>query len=507
MAEGAVVDFGSLAEATLELPQLDSTPASSAGEGTQIGGDGTAQSQGGDGTKGAETILPEGTKPPDTGEVTQGEQKTGDGTQQQVTPLEPTPQNVRNYLKTLKAEGANAKIVKEIHNAYERINAYGDVYKTVQEARDARAVLESVGGAEGIETLRNFKDNVEASDQLLYEGNPEVVTNIVSDLKEQGRLDALGKLASPFLEALFQFDKEGFQKAMLPYFVQDFLGSEFPKVFDTEILPLLKALDEVKKSEDGKSDVFTYSRAQIAKALNEALAKVNTWHNGRQKQVEESKKTVLTPEMEKFNRDKEAFNKEKTDFQTEKQSTFQQGVAQEAIAADKKALIKPLAEYLKAPFFKDFPRETLQDLANSIMSDLRKTLKADAAYQMQMKALWKKADKDKILEYHNAKVDSIAEDIVRGTVQRRYPSFAKGATAAAGRVAAAAAKKEGAGAGTQQQPTGKGATYKDPIYVAQRPDRKNIDWTAPNADEHLIMGRALLKDTKKWVTWRKPMAK
>ena len=163
------------------------------------------------------------------------------------------------------------------------------------------------------------------------------------------------------------------------------------------------------------------------------------------------------------------------------------------------------------PFFKDFPYETKVDLGNGIKDRLYASLKADKAYQTQMNAMWKQKtpDRAKMLQYHQAKVDSIATDIVTKTIQNRYPGYAKGGSAA-GKAAAAVVKKESATkAATQSVATGK------PIYVASRPEnlvREAIkvggkDYSTSDLVTLQIMGRGFVKsgDGKsfKFITWRK----
>jgi len=166
---------------------------------------------------------------------------------------------------------------------------------------------------------------------------------------------------------------------------------------------------------------------------------------------------------------------------------------------------------LKMPFFKDFPRETLIDLGNGIKERLYSALKADKAYQTQMTAMWKQKtpDRAKMLQYHQAKVDSIAHDVVTKTVQNRYPGYAKGGSAA-GKAAAAVIKKENT-AKTEQASVASGR----PIYVATRPEslvREPIkvggkEYSASDLVTLQIMGRGFVKSgdgkSYKFITWRK----
>jgi hypothetical protein len=185
-------------------------------------------------------------------------------------------------------------------------------------------------------------------------------------------------------------------------------------------------------------------------------------------------------------------------------------VAKVCESHNNKLLGNELAPFLKMAFFKGYGRENLMPLGNTLKSNLYAALKADNAYQIQMKAMWgaKTPDRAKIEEYHQARVASIAKQIVQDTVQKMYPGYAKGG-AAAGRVAAATDKKAAAA-----KIETKSAATGQPIFVSQKPGRDSIDWDhvdakgRADAEMLMILGRAYLKPTVKgqpgkFVTWRK----
>jgi hypothetical protein len=249
----------------------------------------------------------------------------------------------------------------------------------------------------------------------------------------------------------------------------------------------------------------------IAK-ITDLVKSITDWYTDLDKDAKARTATPAeTPERKKFLAEKAAFEKTKTDAATEDRKKFESGVAEECDKHNNRSLGKVLGGFLKMPFFKDFPYETKVDLGNGIKDRLYAALKADKAYQTQMNAMWKSKNPDraKMLQYHQAKVDSIATDIVTKTIQNRYPGYAKGGSAA-GKAAAAVVKKETATkAAVQSVATGK------PIYVASRPEnlvREAIkvggkDYSASDLITLQIMGRGFVKsgDGKsfKFITWRK----
>ena len=194
--------------------------------------------------------------------------------------------------------------------------------------------------------------------------------------------------------------------------------------------------------------------------------------------------------------------KDQADFKTNQSTEFKNNVAKVCESHNNKLLGADLGPFLKMPFFVGYGKENLIPLGNTIKNNLYTALKADTAYQAQMKAMWgaKTPDRAKIEEYHKARVQSISKDIVRDTVQKMYPGYAKGG-AAAGRVAAAAAKKDVV-AKTEVKAAANTAAGK-PTYVAQKPAWEAIDWDKDPKQLLYITGKAYLKGKGTLVTWRK----
>jgi hypothetical protein len=422
--------------------------------------------------------------------------KAGDG---KVT--DATPANVRNVLKGLRdADPKNADVVKQLHGSYERWNAAKAIFpKGVTEMQEAKAFIDSVGGPDGYKKMQDQIDAVTATDELLYAADPKLWDNVIEDLKANGHPEALAALAPSLLDKLKAHDVDGFYNTTIPV-VANALKEVHMDAF-------VQQFNEALTDKDDKGTV-TPNIGKITK-LVEAVTK---WYNDLTEDAKSRTSTPAeTPERKKFLAEKAAFEKTKADAAKADRTKFESGVAEECEKKNNTLLGKSLGGFLKLPFFKDFPRETLVDLGNGIKDRLYAALKADKAYQTQMDAMWKQKTPDRaaMIQYHEAKVRAIAQDVVTKTVQARYPGYAKGGTAA-GRAAAATAKKETATkAAAASVATGK------PIYVASRPEnlvREAIkvggkEYTAADLVTLQITGRGFVKtpDGKsvKFVTWRK----
>jgi hypothetical protein len=429
-----------------------------------------------------ETSTTEGDKP----EVDAQGKPVVKETVEDLPGTEKTPKEVREALKRFRdADPKNAAMVKQLHGAYERHEAYKAQFPTVEDAREAKAFLDNIGGYEGFEQQQNILKSVEESDQLLYSGDGKLIDNIYEDMKSEGKQEAFGKLASPFLDKLKDVDKKAFLETILPHNVSYVENSGFPNV--------VAALTHALEIGDEKNLIE-------AKAI---VADMGNWYKEIKAAVAKTKQGP-TPEQLALKADREKFEKEQKEFKTNQTKEFQNSIAKESGASDIRKLGAELKPFLDKPYFKPFKDKpaSLRPLANEIQSTLRAELEADKAYQTQMKTLWgaKTPDKTKILQYHNAKVESIASRIVRDTVQRMYPNYTVGGSAA-GRIAAAAQKKE-----VVAKNDAAAVSTGQPQYVAVKPKNLNRDMDPKNLLE--IAGKGYVPNGKggwRLVTWRKPM--
>ena len=400
---------------------------------------------------------------------------------------EKTPKEIRGLLKQMRdADPKNADAVKQLHGAFERWEAAKVIYPGgVKEMTAAKEFMELAGGHEGLEKLQGTQAAAEASDNQLYEGNSELVKNIVDDLKSKGKLDALGKLAPSFLDAVKANDEKGYYTAFAPHFLDGLKECNL----NGAVGGILEALSDPDP-------------ARAVASAKKIAAGVDNWFKGLEADNKKTKEAVVSPERQQLDKDRAAFLKDQADFKTNQSTEFKNNVAKVCESHNNKLLGADLGPFLKMPFFVGYGKENLIPLGNTIKNNLYTALKADTAYQAQMKAMWgaKTPDRAKIEEYHKARVQSISKDIVRDTVQKMYPGYAKGG-AAAGRVAAASAKKDVV-AKTEVKAAANTAAGK-PTYVAQKPAWEAIDWDKDPKQLLFITGKAYLKNGGKLVTWRK----
>src|ERR1035437_7548536 len=453
--EAGVLDFAGIDSAAVSDSAVVDTPAVDT-DVAAVETDAAAAESGKDSAAAAETNA-DGTKK----ETKQ--QYNSDGTPKEAAAdkaedlpgTEKTPQEIRSLLKAMRdADPKNVAAVKQLHGAFERWEA------------------------------------AEASDAKLYDPaqNAELISDVVEDLKAQGKLDNLGSLTSAMLDATKAHNEKGYYAAFAPHFISGLELVNMPGAINGLVAAL--------------ADPDPAKGVAAAKTIADGLKK---WYGDLEAENKKTKEAVVSPERKQLDADRAAFLQQQEEFKTNQSTEFKNSVAKSCESVNNKLLGAELGPFLKMAFFQGYGKENLMPLGNTIKQNLYDTLKADTAYQAQMKAMWgaKTPDRAKIEEYHKARLASIAKDIVRNTVQKMYPGYAKGG-AAAGRVAAAAAKKTvAAKADVAAVASGK------PLYVATKPSRDAIDMDhvdshgKPDAIMEMIAGRAHLKGSGKWVTWRR----
>ena len=376
------------------------------------------------------------------------------------------PAAVRSALKKLRDMGPEfAPIARQLNNSFGREIAYKNVFPKVADAQNAKALLDAVGGQEGFVALQENVKAIQATDAKLYAGDPSVLDDIIEDMRSEGKIDAFGKLASPFLEKLRATDEKAYFAAMKPHFYQGLRDVGLPNV----VANLIQSLQGEQPNV-----------AQAQQILNQ----MKEWFDDLGASVDTASKQNLDPE-------RKAFEQERQQFASERQKEFQTGVAAACDSHNNTALGSALKQYLKLPFFKGWSRESLVDLGAGLKQQLYSELGADKAYQTQMDAFFaqKSPDKDKIQRFHQAKVDSMAQRIVKDLLNRRYPGFQKQQGAAAKPAAKPAAT-------AQAQP----GNPTKPQYVQSKPDWNDINWDMDPTQRHYITGRAVLKNGR-FVSW------
>jgi hypothetical protein len=120
------------------------------------------------------------------------------------------PKEITAALNELKQN--NPKVARALRDAFFSQQAYVKEFKSVKELQSFKQfIAQNVPGAdwnnpdsvhEAISTLNESVRAIEAADEQVFAGDPAVVDNVLSDLREAGKLDSFAKLGEAFLERM-----------------------------------------------------------------------------------------------------------------------------------------------------------------------------------------------------------------------------------------------------------------------------------------------------------------
>jgi hypothetical protein len=367
------------------------------------------------------------------------------------------PKEVQAALKALReAHPEHAKALDQLRKDHFSARQHGEFFKTPTEARQAKATLDLIGGAEGISNLQSKVAATEQIDTSLEAGDPAVLEDIATDFPE-----GFKKLAAPFLDKLQKMDPAAYGKTLQPH--------TFAAMEQAGLGPVLSSIEAAIAAND------------LPKA-KDLLARSLAWYEG-QKQQAGTRQKVDDPERLKFENDRQK-------FQQEKEKSFREDIGRQTMSNQRDQVTKALAPYLKS---KALGADAKADLADGIDREIQRLLKADGTYQSQVKALLvaKTRDSGKIVQYINAAVNEAAKKATSAVWTRRGYGSAAVARAAAGN-------------NQQKQAAVVNPAASGPLKIAAKPNRADMDTNRKGWDMDLIRNRAMMKSGPykgKMVSW------
>lgn len=380
-----------------------------------------------------------------------------------------TPAKVRAALKALRdSSPENAKIARELNDVYGRYQSYSKVFPKVGDALEAKNTLEAVGGSDGIAKIQEVVAQVNATDQALYSGSKDVISQLYDDCVANKHPEAFGKLAPHFLDTLAKNDAKAFEATMNPRHLAFLDNVNFPGI--------VTALGKALESKD------TDKAFQIVKEM----ARFYT---------DFSNKNVKSVDNE--NPEKAEWEKERDEFRSNETKQFQTSVATDADKENNSAIFNALKPYVKDnPYFKTWTKRMMTNLGVDVKRELVSSLKKDSGYQAQMKALWSvaKVNKDDVLKYHKSVVALKTPKVTKEVLDRDYSGYTRRTKGTIIPNRGAAGSKTNNSNSTPQSA---------PVQIGSEPKREEIDW---GKDPHGILyttNKAYLLKTGKLVSWKK----
>lgn len=355
--------------------------------------------------------------------------------------------------KSIMAEYPEAKSVREV----------------VRAIRTQKAILDSVGGMEGIEKVQKEASDYAAEIADFANGKRELIEQLHSSNPH-----ATMVAGRNVLELLAEKSPELHEQAILPSFHKKLVQAELPGY-------LAKA---AQFCVDGKGQDAYNTIQQIAAWVDKVKKSVDDLNTERETT---SKHDPRLREIEE--RENAVTQKEKRDYD--------RSVSNGVTSRNNTAIAKATAQ-----LFKDLKLdgEGKREFSQGLMNRVWKAMKADKPWQKLANAMVDKGDAERAAEFIAEKFQELLPDHFIKYRNAMYPNYAKakpGAAGAAKKDANANANKNNNGAG------GGGGGNPAASVVTKKPAPHEIDWTKTTEAMYHVgrgWGEAILTNGKR-VRW------
>lgn len=367
-------------------------------------------------------------------------------------PVETPSSEVAKYLRTLRADETGGKYSRTLEGAYFRDREFVKAFPTVEEAKNARMLLDGIGGLDGIEELQRAGELLTELDEMAARGDPELINRLAED-NPQGFVG----FTEAGLEKLRQTNREAYDAVVRPHVIAALSGTNlsFALRSAADILAAgnqqgaFDYLQSILGWLDGLAKESTSSRQQAAVASTAA-----------------SPAAAVAPE-----------------FTARLETAAAPGVMQ--------AIQTAMQPYAQQRGLSDASKTRLQTM---VLSEIDRQLGADEQYQRTLRTLARGQNPDRAAKFVISKVDQVASRITREVVNDLYP----GAKPAAAPQAAPASGRTNGAAKRAVNPSKPGV----PIMLPKGPSYEEVNWEHDPNKVLYVTHKAFLHDGR-YVTWPK----
>ena len=370
------------------------------------------------------------------------------------TPADATGKAIRDAVRRLsQTSPEDAKLLKQLADTHFReATGWKGSFQTPQEAAQAKSIIESAGGIEGIAAAQTRIQAYDQQDEAMKTGDPVVLDSFFEDFPQ-----GAAQLAPHYLAKLEAINPQALQAAVGPYAVSMLQQAGIVSHVDA----MLAETDPAR-----------------AKAMAQQLSE---WLKGQVQNASQMRQQPrANPEAGKIKQEREALNQER-------EQIFRTGVTERVnstVAAPITALVDQYAKQYK---LNDTQKAHYQkSLEQAVIAEMN----GDQSYRKQ--AELRNAAKGRT-------PDGVASFIAGEFTRRAKDKAFEVAKAIYG----APKGTPGPVPGTGQPKAGQPQTTPQggPLKISARPQDSQLDLNRPGADLLLIQGRGYLKDGR-FVTWR-----
>lgn len=377
------------------------------------------------------------------------EQPEGEREAQQAQQGRETPSQLSKMQRELRQQHPEfANGLRTLNDGYYQAQAFKDVYSSPDEARASKALIESLGGDEGISKMRSTIEDIESFDAMLSEGDPRAIDGIA-----EGTPEGFKKLVPVALERLAKMDAEAYAQIMRGPLLAELESAGLNNF-------LSYALEEVKQAAGDPTNAALHLRY-----AQDALTRVGSWIQSEQKREEEfrSHRDYHDPRVKDLERREASLKQNQV-------QTWQDNVSRD-LKSYRDSTIRPEIDKLLAG--KNVTAAGRSRFEDNVRMEMTKILNADPRYGRGLKALYSQGKVSEAVKFGTPFVDK-ARRLALQTVNNDMFGTAQAARRSSGTQQAEPARQQSQ---SQQRAASQGSSSSDkPRLVLRRPADEDIDW-------------------------------
>jgi hypothetical protein len=351
------------------------------------------------------------------------------------------PDSLKKALAAVKATSPEA--AKELRGLYFANQEYRTAFPTVADATAAKAIIEEIGGPEGVQEIAAEREEWSTIDKQYAEGSPDFIKGIA-----QSNPEAFVKIAPLAINEWASRAPEQYA-----YFAQS---------LTVNMLRQAGVPDRLERTYNAATDPTV--KASIAEIYNSIV--------DMHEKAQQYSQRRPDPEREKL-------TQEKQQFEQQRRASFEEGIAKQAdtYLSDK---MKPEVERILAGRkIDDDARGTIQSL---VAQEVQRRLAEIPGFADKLEAFYRTGDAQKSIDYIKAQYNRILPEATKKVVAPLYRNIA----------AAPVVKKP---------VTTPGATpIRSEVTLREMPEWKDIDFSKCTTAD-VASGWAILKSGKKASGW------
>ena len=346
----------------------------------------------------------------------------------------------RDWLKSIKADPAMGRHAKTAYNDHGRMLALQELEdRGVDGVREKYALLESVGGAEGLQQLQTQLQDMEAVDNAILAGDPKSFELLGEDFKP-----GLLKLAPHFLDFIAKSDPQVYAEALQPHL--------FGSLIQAPLTQSIVSVEQILTS--------NATPEQKLEAITAQIEKMGQWYQ-EQKQLAGAKK-----EPPKQNEWEQKYkDREEQDSRTANERVW------------KEEITPPVAKYeserisqLAKPYGLKVDADGMARFRDDVKAELSRRGKADAGYMKQM-GLYQKSKQPNaqaVQNYVKSGINKHVKASVEAVMNKSPWKLLRGKSGGSAQVSQSAPR--------QGSPVQSGTRTVAPTIVGAKPSPNDVDW-------------------------------